>query len=95
MQPFPPASPYKPQPYDVNAGYWTSGLFDCMNDPTNGDSIYLFIYSLICSKSDEVKYLIDICIKLYVCISALITALFPFVTFGQVAEIVDRGHTSK
>ncbi|RVX13958.1 Protein plant cadmium resistance 6 [Vitis vinifera] len=64
--PFPPASgeyqgvlasPHKPP---AAAEYWTSGLFDCMNDPTN----------------------------------ALVTVFFPCVTFGQVAEIVDRGHTS-
>ncbi|KAK1565006.1 hypothetical protein Q3G72_016732 [Acer saccharum] len=39
---------------------WSSGLFDCMNDPMN----------------------------------AVITALFPCLTFGQVAEIIDEGHTS-
>ncbi|PIA39682.1 hypothetical protein AQUCO_02600254v1 [Aquilegia coerulea] len=39
---------------------WTTGLFDCMDDPTN----------------------------------ALITACCPCYTFGQVAEIVDNGHTT-
>ncbi|KAF5730374.1 protein PLANT CADMIUM RESISTANCE 6-like isoform X1 [Tripterygium wilfordii] len=39
---------------------WTSGLFDCMNDPMN----------------------------------ALMTAFFPCLTFGQIAEIVDEGHTT-
>nr|WOE87889.1 cadmium resistance 6 protein [Kandelia obovata] len=39
---------------------WTTGLFDCMDDPNN----------------------------------ALITALFPCVTFGQIAEIVDNGQTT-
>ncbi|KAL5818008.1 hypothetical protein ACOSQ3_026386 [Xanthoceras sorbifolium] len=39
---------------------WSSGLFDCMNDPMN----------------------------------AVITALFPCLTFGQIAEIIDEGHTS-
>ncbi|KAK1267170.1 Protein PLANT CADMIUM RESISTANCE 6 [Acorus gramineus] len=39
---------------------WTTGLFDCMDDPTN----------------------------------ALMTALFPCMTFGQIAEIIDGGHTS-
>ncbi|KAJ9677059.1 hypothetical protein PVL29_022182 [Vitis rotundifolia] len=77
--PFPPASgghhgvpapPHKPPvavvsgilvpPAPVNAEYWRSGLFDCMNDPTN----------------------------------ALVPVFLPCVTFGQVAEIVDRGHTS-
>ncbi|KAK1289896.1 Protein PLANT CADMIUM RESISTANCE 6 [Acorus calamus] len=45
----------------VNAGTmpWTTGLFGCMDDPTN----------------------------------ALMTALFPCITFGQIAEIIDGGHT--
>ncbi|XP_068658034.1 protein PLANT CADMIUM RESISTANCE 6-like [Aristolochia californica] len=52
-----------PQPYQavpIGTGGWTSGLFDCMNDPTN----------------------------------ALITAIFPCLTFGQIAEIIDNGHTT-
>lgn len=36
--------------------------------------------------------LIDFCVA---CISALITAFFPCVTFGQIAEIIDNGHSSK
>ncbi|KAF5183542.1 Plant cadmium resistance [Thalictrum thalictroides] len=53
--------PYQPA-YAKKEGTvgWTTGLFDCMDDPTN----------------------------------ALITACFPCVTFGQVAEIVDNGHTT-
>ncbi|KAJ4713358.1 PLANT CADMIUM RESISTANCE 2 [Melia azedarach] len=47
------------KPMPGNAG-WSSGLFDCMNDPMN----------------------------------ALITACFPCLTFGQLAEIVDEGHTT-
>ncbi|KAF6141473.1 hypothetical protein GIB67_000854 [Kingdonia uniflora] len=39
---------------------WTTGILDCMDDPTN----------------------------------ALITLCFPFVTFGQIAEIIDNGQTS-
>ncbi|XP_073125856.1 protein PLANT CADMIUM RESISTANCE 6-like [Henckelia pumila] len=39
---------------------WSSGLFDCMNEPQN----------------------------------ALITACFPCVTFGQIAEILDSGNTT-
>ncbi|KAG9458368.1 hypothetical protein H6P81_002876 [Aristolochia fimbriata] len=57
-----PVQPY-PQPYQAVAGGtggWTSGLFDCLNDPTN----------------------------------ALITAFFPCFTFGQIAEIIDNGHTT-
>jgi Cys-rich protein (TIGR01571 family) len=38
---------------------WTTGLFDCFEDPTN----------------------------------ALVTACFPCVTFGQIAEILDNGQT--
>ncbi|CAN6439971.1 unnamed protein product [Victoria cruziana] len=86
--PFPPtadqAPAYKPQPVTYSQGSpypqqqygqpitygaygahigtapWTTGLFDCMDDPTN----------------------------------TLITACFPCVTFGQVAEILDNGTTS-
>ncbi|KAJ6672560.1 DUF614 FAMILY PROTEIN-RELATED [Salix viminalis] len=39
---------------------WTTGIFDCLEDPSN----------------------------------ALITALFPCVTFGQIAEIVDNGQST-
>ncbi|XP_039042279.1 protein PLANT CADMIUM RESISTANCE 4-like [Hibiscus syriacus] len=39
---------------------WTTGLFDCMDDPTN----------------------------------ALITAVFPCVTFGQIADVLDNGNTT-
>ncbi|XP_043717804.1 adhesive plaque matrix protein-like [Telopea speciosissima] len=48
--------------YGTNAGTeaWTTGLFDCMEDPQN----------------------------------AITTFLFPFFTFGQIAEIIDNGHTS-
>lgn len=28
-------------------------------------------------------------------VTALVTAFFPCITFGQIAEIVDSGHTSK
>ncbi|KAJ4830544.1 hypothetical protein Tsubulata_032107 [Turnera subulata] len=61
----PPQSPLKPthgipvnqmQSYNEN---WSTGLFDCMEDPSN----------------------------------ALITACFPCVTFGQIAEIIDNGGT--
>ncbi|KAF8011338.1 hypothetical protein BT93_J1825 [Corymbia citriodora subsp. variegata] len=47
----PPASPPSP---------WTTGLFDCMDDPLN----------------------------------AVVAWCFPCITFGQIAEIVDRGSTS-
>ncbi|XP_059664536.1 protein PLANT CADMIUM RESISTANCE 4-like [Cornus florida] len=46
-----------PAPGDMG---WSTGLFDCMDDPNN----------------------------------AIATAFFPCVTFGQIAEIVDNGHTS-
>ncbi|KAK6921766.1 PLAC8 motif-containing protein [Dillenia turbinata] len=39
---------------------WTTGLFDCMQDPSN----------------------------------AMITAIFPCVTFGQIADVLDNGHTT-
>ncbi|KAJ6418472.1 hypothetical protein OIU84_001767 [Salix udensis] len=72
-QPFPPQAfqnPYQappaPAPAPVNGTpvaavnqqqqAWTTGIFDCLEDPSN----------------------------------ALMTALFPCVTYGQVAEIVDR-----
>ncbi|KAL9334999.1 hypothetical protein Peur_072180 [Populus x canadensis] len=60
---FPPKSPAPGIPMQVmnqQQQGWTTGIFDCMDDPTN----------------------------------ALITALFPCVTFGQVAEIVDNGQTT-
>ncbi|XP_004236417.1 uncharacterized protein [Solanum lycopersicum] len=58
MQPAPPMMgiPFKPI---LPTESWKTGLFDCMEDPTN----------------------------------ALITACFPCLTFGQIAEIVDSGQT--
>ncbi|KAJ9708141.1 hypothetical protein PVL29_000279 [Vitis rotundifolia] len=41
-------------------GYWSTGLFDCMDDPN----------------------------------IALTTAIFPCVTFGQIADVLDNGHTT-
>uniref|UniRef100_A0A5B7BDE5 Uncharacterized protein n=1 Tax=Davidia involucrata TaxID=16924 RepID=A0A5B7BDE5_DAVIN len=50
-----------PNPYPTpGTEGWHTGLFDCMDDPTN----------------------------------ALATAFFPCLTFGQIAEIIDTGHTS-
>ncbi|CAK7349756.1 unnamed protein product [Dovyalis caffra] len=59
---FPPKSPVNGIPMQMNQqqGTWTTGIFDCMEDPTN----------------------------------ALQTALFPCVTYGQIAEIVDNGQTT-
>ncbi|XP_039162338.1 protein PLANT CADMIUM RESISTANCE 6-like [Eucalyptus grandis] len=45
---------------NVNTEGWTTGLFDCMDDPLN----------------------------------AVITCLFPCLTFGQVAELIDNGTTT-
>ncbi|RVW44851.1 Protein plant cadmium resistance 6 [Vitis vinifera] len=50
----------QPRVTTVGTEAWTTGLFDCMDDPTN----------------------------------ALVTCCVPCLTFGQVAEIVDNGHTS-
>ncbi|XP_030549101.2 protein PLANT CADMIUM RESISTANCE 6-like [Rhodamnia argentea] len=44
----------------MNMEQWTTGLFDCMQDPSN----------------------------------AFITALFPCITFGQIADVLDNGHTN-
>ncbi|KAM6593649.1 hypothetical protein CsatA_001352 [Cannabis sativa] len=49
-----------PQPSYGQQGGWSTGLFDCMDDPMN----------------------------------AAVTAIFPCITFGQVAEIIDNGATS-
>ncbi|KAG9458374.1 hypothetical protein H6P81_002882 [Aristolochia fimbriata] len=61
--PFPPPSPAANastgQPVQLTTP-WTTGLFDCMDDPTN----------------------------------ALATAFFPCVTFGQIAEILDKGNST-
>ncbi|KAF9671424.1 hypothetical protein SADUNF_Sadunf12G0046200 [Salix dunnii] len=48
------------QPVNQQQQAWTTGIFGCLEDPSN----------------------------------ALITALFPCLTFGQVAEIVDNGQTT-
>ncbi|KAF3792549.1 hypothetical protein EJ110_NYTH08454 [Nymphaea thermarum] len=58
--------PYVPTPAarfgpGGQSALWTTGLFDCFDDPSN----------------------------------ALITLFFPCVTFGQVAEILDNGQTSR
>ncbi|KAG5234017.1 protein PLANT CADMIUM RESISTANCE [Salix suchowensis] len=60
---FPPKSPVNGipvAPVNQQQQAWTTGIFDCLEDPSN----------------------------------ALITALFPCVTFGQIAEIVDNGQSS-
>ncbi|XVF86036.1 hypothetical protein PTKIN_Ptkin17bG0168400 [Pterospermum kingtungense] len=54
------APPLTPNKVVNLTGTWTTGLFDCMEDPTN----------------------------------ALITALFPCVTFGQIADVLDNGHAT-
>ncbi|KAG5234018.1 activating signal cointegrator complex [Salix suchowensis] len=59
---FPPKSPVNGipvAPVNQQQQAWTTGIFDCLEDPSN----------------------------------ALITALFPCVTYGQVAEIVDNGQS--
>ncbi|KAK1309288.1 Protein PLANT CADMIUM RESISTANCE 6 [Acorus calamus] len=55
-------TPPVPQLHVGNSGTtaWTTGLFDCRDDPNN----------------------------------ALVTLCFPCVTFGQIAEIIDSGHSS-
>ncbi|KAK8537498.1 hypothetical protein V6N13_042424 [Hibiscus sabdariffa] len=53
-----------PQIKAVHTVPWTTGLFDCMDDPTNGESL------------------------------SLITAIFPCVTFGQIADVLDNGNTT-
>ncbi|KAJ6749279.1 PROTEIN PLANT CADMIUM RESISTANCE 4-RELATED [Salix purpurea] len=60
---FPPKSPVNGipvAPLNQQQQAWTTGIFDCLEDPSN----------------------------------ALITALFPCVTFGQIAEIVDNGQST-
>uniref|UniRef100_A0A6N2NHY5 Uncharacterized protein n=1 Tax=Salix viminalis TaxID=40686 RepID=A0A6N2NHY5_SALVM len=57
---FPPKSPVNGTPVNQQQQAWTTGIFDCLEDPSN----------------------------------ALITALFPCVTFGQIAEIVDNGQST-
>ncbi|KAJ6418473.1 hypothetical protein OIU84_001768 [Salix udensis] len=60
---FPPKSPVNGipvAPVNQQQQAWTTGIFDCLEDPSN----------------------------------ALITALFPCVTFGQIAEIVDNGQST-
>ncbi|XP_074559002.1 protein PLANT CADMIUM RESISTANCE 2-like [Curcuma longa] len=54
----PPATFYVHTPQPI--GPWSTGLFDCCDDPSN----------------------------------SLITFCFPCITFGQVAEIIDKGSTS-
>ncbi|KAI3971045.1 hypothetical protein MKX01_024692 [Papaver californicum] len=57
-----PAAPYYPPNPAIRPGTnaWTTGLFDCMEDPNN----------------------------------AFITFCVPCFTFGQIAEIIDEGHTT-
>uniref|UniRef100_A0A6N2N2U4 Uncharacterized protein n=1 Tax=Salix viminalis TaxID=40686 RepID=A0A6N2N2U4_SALVM len=57
---FPPTSTVSGTPVNQQQQAWTTGIFDCLEDPSN----------------------------------AVITALFPCVTFGQIAEIVDNGQSS-
>uniref|UniRef100_A0A6N2N2Z9 Uncharacterized protein n=2 Tax=Salix viminalis TaxID=40686 RepID=A0A6N2N2Z9_SALVM len=57
---FPPTSTVSGTPVNQQQQAWTTGIFDCLEDPSN----------------------------------AVITALFPCVTFGQIAEIVDNGQST-
>ncbi|XP_034697789.1 protein PLANT CADMIUM RESISTANCE 7-like [Vitis riparia] len=53
-------SPLQANNENTATGYWSTGLFDCMDDPN----------------------------------IALTTAIFPCVTFGQIADVLDNGHTT-
>ncbi|KAL4383139.1 hypothetical protein GQ457_15G005210 [Hibiscus cannabinus] len=76
VPPYHTSSPMAPMPQNQSLGTpvqcllmvhtvpWTTGLFDCMDDPTNGESL------------------------------SLITAIFPCVTFGQIADVLDNGNTT-
>ncbi|KAJ0047728.1 hypothetical protein Pint_16437 [Pistacia integerrima] len=71
-----------PQPPDTNpnqrAEAWKSGLCACCNNPCNGDTLPL---SLSLSQTQWLHFELP-----------LVTAVFPCLTFGLVAEMVDEGN---
>ncbi|KAL5993970.1 hypothetical protein ACLOJK_038327 [Asimina triloba] len=71
-------------------GPWTTGLFDCLDDPSNGDLI-----SLTLSISSESCYPLASFANVFGCpFAAIVTVLFPCVTFGQIAEVLDEGRST-
>lgn len=74
---------------------WSSGLCDCFSDPKNcklrlSKASFLSIYMMIYLRGNL------LCLIVLIITSAgCITCWCPCITFGQIAEIVDKGSTCK
>ncbi|TVU28621.1 hypothetical protein EJB05_20145, partial [Eragrostis curvula] len=104
----PPPAAYQQHRVDMNpartgAGLtkWSTGLFHCMDDPGNCKSFYFSSSSS--SQSLEFRIQISVCLWRFKLTtlhpfvswrSGLITCICPCITFGQIANIVDKGSCS-
>lgn len=89
---YPPQNDQTRQPPFIGIP-WSSGLFDCHLDQTNGDLFILNVFFNPCSNlSYAFSFLNRVRLLFF---SAAMTALLPCVTFGQLAEVVDAGEFSK
>jgi hypothetical protein len=101
----PPAATYQQHGIDMNparpagAGLrkWSTGLFHCMDDPGNCKSCYpfLFFFSRVQSNVCALTCNFSSVSSFHVRRSGLITCICPCITFGQVADIVDKGTCCK
>ncbi|KAK3006747.1 hypothetical protein RJ639_015518 [Escallonia herrerae] len=82
-----PVSSQYPMVNQVGTEGWKTGLFDCMDDP--GNAILVVFCFMKVTEYDATPQNLNFCY-----VSALVTVCFPCVTYGQVAEIIDNGHTT-
>ncbi|KAI3882796.1 hypothetical protein MKX03_020796 [Papaver bracteatum] len=81
--------PYQPpRPPGTNA--WTTGLFDCMDDPNNG--MHIHSTSMIVTVMQFISCLLLFFVVVVVQLSSHFCV--PCFTFGQIAEIIDEGQTT-
>lgn len=77
---------------------WSSGLCDCFSDPKNcklrlSKASFLSIYMMRCLRGNLLCLIVLIIILIIT--AGCITCWCPCITFGQIAEIVDKGSTCK
>lgn len=91
VQHHPPVTPgrYVPQ----GNSPWTTGIFDCMEDPTNGNDSAISLTETIFHSSLWKRELTHSS-ALRKLLAAVMTFLLPCFTFGQIAEILDEGRSS-
>jgi hypothetical protein len=102
----PPPATYQQHGIDMNparpagAGLrrWSTGLFHCMDDPGNCESFLSLL--LLPIAEQRLRMVIQTYLQLLIHFfaprrSGLITCICPCITFGQVADIVDKGSCCK